>query len=136
MNRLGLVIADASVVVAALNPIDGTNAWAVRALPAPRLFAPRVLPFQVATALRRLERNKLVGRLEATAAHGELLELDVRLWPHRQLARRAWELRPSVAYADACYVALAELLDAPLVTVDHKLTRAHRPRCAFLTPPG
>ena len=69
MNRLGLVIADASVVVAALNPMDGTNAWAVRALRAPRLFAPRVLPFEVATALRRLERNKLVGRLEATAAH-------------------------------------------------------------------
>ena len=77
-SRLGLVIADASVVVAALNPMDGTNAWAVRALRAPRLFAPRVLPFEVATSLRRLERNKLVGRLEATAAHRELLELARR----------------------------------------------------------
>ncbi len=38
-------------------------------------------------------------------------------------------------YGDACYVALAELLGAPLVTLDRRLTRAPGPRCVFLTPP-
>ena len=53
----------------------------------------------------------------------------------RVLAERAWELRGSVTYADACYVALAELLDAPLITLDRRLAQAPGPRCAFLTPP-
>ena len=135
MNRFGLVVADASAVVAALNPMDSADEWAATALEAPRLVAPRLLPFEVASALRRLERRKVVDRVDATAAHGELLNLDVGLWPHRPLAGRAWALRSSVAYSDACYVALAELLDAPLVTLDRRLAQAHGPRCAFLTPP-
>ena len=57
-------------------------------------------------------------------------------WPHHKLAARAWELRGSVTYYDASYVALAELLDAPLVTLDRRLAQAHGPRCAFLTPPA
>ena len=56
-------------------------------------------------------------------------------WPHSRLAVRAWELRQSVSYYDASYVALAELLDAPLVTLDRRPAQAHGPRCAFLVPP-
>lgn len=56
-------------------------------------------------------------------------------WPHRRLAVRAWQLRDSVTYYDATYVALAELLDAPLVTLDRRLAQAPGPRCTFLTPP-
>ena len=55
---------------------------------------------------------------------------------HSRLATRAWEFRDSVTYYDATYVALAELLDAPLVTLDRRLARASGPRCAFLTPPA
>jgi predicted nucleic acid-binding protein len=40
-----------------------------------------------------------------------------------------------VTYYDASYVALAEILDAPLVTLDRRPARAPGPRCAFLTPP-
>ena len=43
--------------------------------------------------------------------------------------------REWVTCYDASYVALAELLDAPLVTLDRRVARAHGPRCAFLTPP-
>lgn len=35
---------------------------------------------------------------------------------------------------DATYVALAEVLDAPLVALDRRLARASGPRCAFVTP--
>ena len=37
---------------------------------------------------------------------------------------RCWELRTKATVYDAVYVALAELLDAPLVTADAKLARA------------
>jgi predicted nucleic acid-binding protein len=61
--------------------------------------------------------------------------MTIQHWPHRLLASRAWELRDTVTYYDASYVALAELLDAPLVTLDRRLAQAPGPRCAFLTPP-
>ena len=47
-----------------------------------------------------------------------------------------WELRQSVTACDAWYVAVAESLDLPLVTVDVRLSRAPDPRCAFATPPA
>jgi predicted nucleic acid-binding protein len=51
---------------------------------------------------------------------------DIRDWPserygHRALLGRAWELRARVRSLDAFYVALAEALDAPLVTLDARL---------------
>ncbi len=42
---------------------------------------------------------------------------------------RCWELRDNVTVYDAVYVALAELLDAPLVTADGKLANAPGTRC-------
>ena len=52
-----------------------------------------------------------------------------------RLAVRAWELRGAVTYYNASYVALTELLDAPLITLDCRLAQAPGPQCAFLTPP-
>ena len=59
---------------------------------------------------------------------------DLRDWPgqrvgHRLLLDRAWELRESVRGWDAFYVALAEALDATLLTMDARLSRAHGPLC-------
>jgi len=45
------------------------------------------------------------------------------------LLARAWGLRDSVGACDAQYVALAELLEAPLVTADRRLARAPGLRC-------
>jgi predicted nucleic acid-binding protein len=45
------------------------------------------------------------------------------------LLARCWELRATLTAYDAAYVALAELLQAPLVTADGKLSGADGPRC-------
>ncbi len=42
-----------------------------------------------------------------------------------------WELRDDVTAYDAAYVALAERLDAPVITCDGKLAAANGPRCVF-----
>jgi predicted nucleic acid-binding protein len=60
----------------------------------------------------------------------ELLDIEVPDLPvarvsHRALSPRIWELRDSLTAYDAAYVALAERLDAPLVTCDAKLAAAH-----------
>jgi predicted nucleic acid-binding protein len=47
----------------------------------------------------------------------------------------AWELRHNVTVADAGYVVLATMLDAPLLTLDRRLARAPGVRCEVLVPP-
>jgi predicted nucleic acid-binding protein len=43
---------------------------------------------------------------------------------------RCWELRDNLKAYDACYVALAELLGATLVTTDARLSRAPQIMCS------
>ena len=133
--RAGNVVLDASatVVLVADDAVDGQ--WVTGEIAGARLMGPRLLPFEVGNALRRRVLAGTLTAARADAAHSDLTALPLRLWAHSSLAKRAWELRGAVTYYDACYVALAELLDAPLVTLDARLARAPGPRCAFLTPP-
>ena len=48
---------------------------------------------------------------------------------HRPLLARCWELRDHLTLYDVAYVALAEALDAVLLTGDQRLSRAPGPRC-------
>jgi predicted nucleic acid-binding protein len=135
LPNVGQVVLDSSVVVALLADRGELGEWAASTLKGRRAAAPWPMPFEVGNSLRRRE---LAGDIDATAstlAHEALLSMRLDLWPHRRLAERAWELRGAVTYYDASYVALAELLDAPLVTLDRRLGRAPGPQCAFLTPP-
>jgi len=56
-------------------------------------------------------------------------DISLRRYPHDFLLPRVWELRANLTAYDAVYVALAEALDAPLVTRDRRLAAAgHRAR--------
>lgn len=59
-----------------------------------------------------------------------------RSTPYLVAAERAWELRQNLTAYDASYVALAELLAVPLVTLDARVARATGPQCAVLAPPA
>jgi predicted nucleic acid-binding protein len=50
------------------------------------------------------------------------------------LAARAWELRANLSSYDAAYVALAEALVAPLVTLDQRIQRAPGITCSVSAP--
>lgn len=111
---------------------DGpAGAWAANRLAGATLIAPAVLPFQVANVLRRLELTKAIDRTTAAQAHRDLLDLRVALCPYLPLAPRVWELRDSLTGYDASYVALGEFIDAPVVTIDGRLSKAHGPRCVI-----
>jgi predicted nucleic acid-binding protein len=89
------------------------------------LCAPHLLDVEVAQVIRRF-----AGRGEISAARGrealvDLADLPLTLYPHGPLLERVWELRDSVSAYDAVYLALAEALDAPLVTSDGHIARAH-----------
>ena len=54
----------------------------------------------------------------------DLADMPIRRYPHDILLTRVWDLRHSLTAYDAVYVALAEALDAPLITRDRRLAGA------------
>jgi predicted nucleic acid-binding protein len=60
----------------------------------------------------------------AAAALEDLAALDISRYEHEPLLSRVWELGENVTAYDAVYLALAELLDAPLLTLDGRLATA------------
>lgn len=126
-----MLVVDASCLAEAL--IGGVPAEPVRERLAAdhEHLAPHVIDVEVLGVIRR---HLMLGRLDLTAA-SQAVE-DLRDWPgerigHRHLLWRAWELRANVRSWDAVYVALAEVLDAPLLTTDARLGGAPGPACAI-----
>ncbi len=68
-------------------------------------------------------------------AREEFIEFNFELHPFAPYADRVWALRRNLTIYDAWYVALAEWLNCPLVTIDLRLSRAVGPECVFVTPP-
>ena len=128
-------VVDASVLVAALVDSGRTGVWAESVVAADSLAGPELVLVEAGNILRRLERAGEISRLEATTAYRDLLRLDLTSFPFAPFAERIWELRSNLTGYDAWYVAVAEALDCPLVTLDLKLGRAVGPRCDVLVPP-
>ena len=128
------IICDASAVVAALLDAGSDGQWAAEMLDSEGLAAPTVVTYEAANVIRRHEIGGAVSADQAVQAHADLHALAMELWPHELLADRAWELRHNLSISDATCVALAELLDGTLVTLDRALAGAHGVRCATLSP--
>jgi predicted nucleic acid-binding protein len=98
------------------------------------LHAPHLVDVEVVQGLRRLARTREVSASRATEAVEDLSDLDLHRHAHLDLVDRVWALRENVSAYDAIYIALAEALDATLVTCDAPLGRApgHRARIEVL----
>ena len=129
------LVVDASFVVAALVDDGSTGRWAHQVILTDDLAAPHLMPVEAANILRRAARSGEVSSDTASLAHVDLLELRIGLFPYESVGIRAWQLRDNLTAYDAWYVALAELLDADLATLDVRLTRAPGPECGFMVPP-
>jgi predicted nucleic acid-binding protein len=128
-------VVDASLIVAALVDSGADGRWAESELLSGPLAAPHLLLVEVASILRRAVRAGAIAEEVAALAYDDLLALNIELFPYEPVAPRVWELRNTIASCDAWYVALSELLNAPLATLDRKLSRAPGPRCKFRLPP-
>ena len=98
------------------------------------LHAPHLLDVEIAQGLRRLVRTREVSSARAEEAIADLTDLDLHRHAHLDLLPRAWTLRDNLSAYDAMYVALAEAIDAPMVTCDAPLARSpgHRARIEVL----
>lgn len=88
------------------------------------IHAPHLLDVEITQALRRLVRLGEVAPDRAADAIADLTDLDLHRHGHLDLLMRAWRLRENVTAYDAMYVALAEALDARIVTCDAALANA------------
>lgn len=131
----GSLVVDASALVALLIDAGAAGEWVASALRGQLIAAPELVLFETANVLRREQLAGRIERVEATPAHERLLALPVQLWPYPPLATRVWQLRETLTAYDASYVAVAELLAAPVLTLDVRLSGASGPRCSFLTSP-
>ncbi len=131
----GTLVLDSSAIVALLGDAGPAGEWVAAIAQNAFLAAPALAVFETANILRRQQLAGRWERVEASLAHHDLLALPLQLWPYDVVAPRAWELRETLTTYDASYVALAELLDGDVVTLDHRLARASGPRCAIRTPP-
>jgi len=130
------LVCEASALVAVLLDAGEHGAWVADRLAGAELFAPALMPFECANIIRRHELGKLISTDQAAQAHADLVDLPVELWSYEVLARRAWELRRNASSYDAAYIALAEAISAPLVTLDRRLQRAPGIVCTIDTPPA
>jgi predicted nucleic acid-binding protein len=124
-----MIVVDASVLVTALGH-DGDEGRQVRAqLRGTRVFAPEIVDLEVASYVRRARREGQIGEQRAVQALADLALASIARVSHTPFLGRIWELRDNLTPYDAAYVALAETLEAPLVTADVRMSRAAGIRC-------
>ena len=120
-----MIVLDASAVVELLlDTVAGRRVSTLISDANMGLHVPHLLDVEACSALRRLAWDKDIDNADAEAAIEDLLALDLQRHSHEGLLERAWVLRANLTAYDAMYVALAEALDATLVTCDARLSRA------------
>ena len=128
------VVIDASALIAALVDSGSEGDWADEIAASGPLLAPELILVETANTLRRLESSGVISRLEANSAFRDLMRLELELLPFAPFAERVWELRGNLTSYDAWYVAVAEVFECPLATLDRRLSRSAGPTCEFSIP--
>ena len=130
-----MIVLDASALLEFLlqTPL-GTRVEARLFSDAEELHAPHLVDVEIVQGLRRLVRTQEVPSGRASEALADLTDLDLHRHAHVDLAGRAWQMRDNISAYDAMYVALAEAIDAPLLTCDGPLanTRGHRAKIELI----
>ena len=118
-----MIVLDASVVVDLIldiRPYSQVISHRI-ASEALALYAPYLLDAEVGQVLRRWVLRGELSVDRALLAIEDFGVLPICRYPHKPLLGRAFELRNNATIYDALYIALAEGLDAPLLTRDQAL---------------
>jgi predicted nucleic acid-binding protein len=120
-----MIVLDASVTVEyLLQSVMGAQVLARLRDPHDIIHIPHIMPLEVCQVFRRMVQAGVTPHERAREALADLGDLAAVRHSHEPLLPRIWELRDNLTAYDAAYVALAETLDAPLLTLDAKLASA------------
>jgi predicted nucleic acid-binding protein len=120
-----LIVVDASAVLEVLLQTPAAARVSSRIFSGGEtLHAPHLLDLEIAQVLRRYVRLGVISAKRGSEALADLADLPLNRYPHVVLLPRIWQFRHNVTAYDAAYLALAEALDAPLVTRDKALALA------------
>ena len=126
-----MIVVDASVLVDILLRREGLEAVETRLFASGEsLHAPHFIDLEILHVIRRLALRGEIPQDRGALVVSRLGELSLTRYQHGPLIARIWSLRHNVSAYDAAYVALAEALEAPLLTRDRRLATAsgHRAR--------
>ena len=120
-----MIVVDASALLEAILCTSAADAVQRRMFaPGETLHAPHLLDVEIAQVIWRYAAKGDIDGKRGRDALDDLADFPLRRYPHDILLPRIWELRDNLTAYDAAYVALAEALDAPLVTRDRRLAAA------------
>lgn len=120
-----MIVLDASAAVCVLLNSPAQRASALRQrLRGEQLQAPHLIDLEVAQTLRRFVLAGSLAADRASDALTDLAQLPLTRQPHYPFLERVWQLRSNLTAYDAAYIALAEFLVAPLLTLDSRMARA------------
>ena len=126
-----MIVVDASVLSNALGDGQVAGDIARSAISGESLVAPDLVDLEPLSVFRKRWLGRDLTDAEMAMGIDALCELEMVRYPALPLLPRAFELRHNLTPYDAAYVALAELLECPLVTADTRLVNATGPRCKF-----
>ena len=119
-----MIVVDASALLEILLRTAAATAVEERLFaPGQTFHAPHLIDLEVAQVIRRYAANGDIDGERGRMALADLADFPLRRYPHDFLLPRIWDLRNNLSAYDAAYVALAEALDAVLLTRDKRLAR-------------
>jgi predicted nucleic acid-binding protein len=123
-----VIVADSSAVVEVLLNTPSGLEIRRRFGVEEEIHVPHLLDLEVLQVLRRYARTPALDAGRVEEALQDFEDLPLRRHSHRVLLPRIWELRHNLTAYDAAYLALAEVLDAPLITRDRAFAsiKGHR----------
>jgi predicted nucleic acid-binding protein len=124
-----VIVVDASVLAPALADDGADGDRARNRLRGEQLVAPELVDLEVLSTLRRAARAGRLDERRSGQAFDDLEALPLRRVSHLALLPRVWDLRDNLTTYDAAYVALAETLDALLLTADGAMGKVSGIRC-------
>lgn len=131
-----MIVLDASALVLSLTDSAGRGDVIRRLLSEEyrdeQWVGPEHLTVEAAQAIRGLMLRSQLSETDARVSWSALAGIRISVLRGPAVLERIWQLRHNVSAYDAAYVAVAESLDAPLVTADRRLAAASGPRCSFV----
>jgi predicted nucleic acid-binding protein len=129
-----MIVLDASAAADLLLNIEPQAEAIADRMAGETLHAPHLLDAEVFHVVRNRAGRRVLSEWRARGALEDLRDLRLTRYAMWPFLERMWDLRANLSAFDAAYVALAEALNAPVITTDRRLARTRGHTARIETP--